>query len=702
MNKSEILSSVSPQEIYIKFLNLSEFPTKNLHSPFSADNNASLRIYKNGSFKCFSSGKQGDCFQFVADLNNINCKSNFKAVTELIAKEFNLTKLNGFPSEKLQVVNQKFNSDGFSYWKSLRVSPELLEKYKVSQVKSFSYWDNKKEEMKKIPIYTGVLAFSYEVNGRYEVYLPKQPEKKVKKFFYSGLENTDIFGLEQIKTKEKFIVICAGKKDCLILNSHNIPSVTFRSEALFPTQSDIEKIAEKAEKVYICYDNDFDKENNPGRSQMLKIAEKYNLPPILLPNQINDVADFFDYFPDYPTESFLKLINEAKTIQKEQFEADEQPKQTIFHIAEKYLSAYYNFRFNRVKLDLEISPKNQNNFVSLNENSLYIEMQKRNINISMEKLLSILKSDFVPKFDPIVHYFEQLPPFNPKRERDHITDLCSFVSAFTQDDFNLHMRKWLVRSVKCATIPEYFNKQAFILVHDQQNSGKSTFCRFLCPPSLSDYIAEDISNDKDARVLLCKNFLINLDELAVLSKQEINSLKSYFSKTQINERLPYDRKNSILNRTCSFIGSTNMDEFLNDETGSVRWLCFRINSINWAYSSKIDINRVWAQAFYLAKDKDFECELTYKDITENEERNKDFQILSKEKALVYKFFKKPDQDENSEFMTSTDVCMWLQAHTPESRLSNVAIGKAMKGLGFKRIKDGAVYGYYVVVKKENL
>jgi len=114
---------------------------------------------------------------------------------------------------------------------------------------------------------------------------------------------------------------------------------------------------------------------------------------------------------------------------------------------------------------------------------------------------------------------------------------------------------------------------------------------------------------RTARILLCKNFLINLDELAVLSRQEINSLKSYFSKTQINERLPYERKNSIINRTCSFVGSSNMDEFLTDETGSVRWLCFRINSINWDYRAQIDINRVWAHAYALAQDKSFESEL---------------------------------------------------------------------------------------------
>ena len=98
--------------------------------------------------------------------------------------------------------------------------------------------------------------------------------------------------------------------------------------------------------------------------------------------------------------------------------------------------------------------------------------------------------------------------------------------------------------------------------------------------------------DKDARILLCKNFLINLDELSSLAKKEINTLKSYFSKDQINERLPYDRKNTILPRISSFIGSTNRDTFLDDETGSVRWLCFQITGINWNYRQEINIDLV--------------------------------------------------------------------------------------------------------------
>jgi DNA primase len=691
MDKNQILSVISPAQIYTKFLNLQEFPAGNIHSPFSADKNPSLKLYKNGTFKCFSSGKQGDVFQFVADLKNLDCKRDFKAVTDLIAAELNLSP----PPEQatLKVANQPMTPAHFKFWSDLGVtSSTQLEQYNVRAVKSYEYFSTKKNKPEKITIYSGVLAFSYEVNGRYEIYIPAQPDKKIKKMFFSGLKNEDIFGLDQITTPVEKVVICAGKKDCLCLVARNIPAVTFRSEAIFPRAEDINKIRAKAKQLFICYDNDFDNPQNPGRTQMLKIAKQYNLIPVLLPDKINDIADFFAV---KDLTAFSDLLTASAEAIKQQKEAETDTKATIFHTAEKYLSAFYDFRFNTVKLDIEISPKNQSNFTSVNENTLYIEMQKKGINISMDKLLAVLKSDYVPKFDPFAHYFQSLPAHDARRDGDVIARLAGFVSAINQKEFEYHFRKWLVRTVKCAMQPNYFNKQAFILVHSQQNSGKSTFCRFLCLASLSDYIAEDISNDKDARILLCKNFLINLDELAVLSKQEINSLKSYFSKTQINERLPYDRKNSIINRTCSFIGSTNMDEFLSDETGSVRWLCFRITSINWNYSTQIDINRLWAQAYALAQDKAFECELTREDIAANEERNRDFQILSREKALIHKYFKTPEHELESKFMTATDIDLHLRKETLDHKLTTVGIGKAMRSLGYERVKQDGIYGYFV-------
>ena len=65
-----------------------------------------------------------------------------------------------------------------------------------------------------------------------------------------------------------------------------------------------------------------------------------------------------------------------------------------------------------------------------------------------------------------------------------------------------------------------------------------------------------------------------------------------------------------------------MSSFLNDETGSVRWLCFELKGrIDFAYSKEVDINKVWSQAYHLDySDHTFNAELFISDIQENEDR----------------------------------------------------------------------------------
>ena len=676
MKKEDVLNYATPQEIYFAFLNLSEFPKGNISSPFAEDKKPSFKLYKNGTFKCHSTGRQGDCFQFVADINDLDCKAEFHKVLAVIADKFNIQD----PSKQFNFKTKKIEKNHLKYWMqgNWNVSEEILKKYQVSALDSFEFYSSKTGATEKKKIFPGISAFVYEVNGNAEIYIPKQ--ERANKFNLNKTTKDDIFGLVQLPPIHPFVVICAGKKDALILNANNIPAVAFRSENHNPTKKQIDEIYNGKGLVAICYDND-----PAGLSAMQKIADKHSLVQMRLPSLFNDVAD---YFLEHTAKDFNILLQEAIQVAKD--EAEEEQEQTIFHRVEAYLSKFYEFRYNEIGLDIEVRKKGFSDWESLNENTLYLEMQKKGIKISINNLLAVLKSDFVPKYNPLADYFQKLPKWNKKT--DYISKLASYVVASEPEQFVYHFKKWLVRSVKCATIPDYFNKQAFVLVHRGQNTGKSTFCRFLCPPNLSKYIAEDMTQDKDARILLCKNFLINLDELAGLNKKELTSLKSIFSKTQINERLPYDRKNSILPRVCSFIGSTNEDSFLNDDTGSVRWLCFNISSIKWAYKKEVNINQVWSQAVALANDVNFEAEMTIEDIRKNDTRNKSFQNHSSEYEMVSKYVEASDKN-NGAFMTPTDILVYLSQL--KIKLTKIAIGKAMVALGHERKKQNGIYGYFV-------
>ena len=241
---------------------------------------------------------------------------------------------------------------------------------------------------------------------------------------------------------------------------------------------------------------------------------------------------------------------------------------------ETYLTKHFLFRTNEITGSIEFRRKVEASvWEELNEFNIYGQLRLEGFNVNLNELIYLLKSDYVDKFNPFLSYFTSLPVWSAGMP-DYIAQLCSYVKVWQADRFKLHFTKWMVRTIKCALEEQYCNKNAIILVHEQQNSGKTTFIRFLCPPALKQYITENISFDKDSLIALVENFLINLDELATFSRIEINALKSILSKSFVKERHPFERKAKKLPRRASFIGSTNMTEFLSDPTGNVRWIPF--------------------------------------------------------------------------------------------------------------------------------
>ncbi|MBN8641123.1 MAG: DUF3874 domain-containing protein [Flavobacteriales bacterium] len=731
ISKDVILKHTTCNDIYLKFLGLSDFPKGNISSPFSTDKRPSFKVYQNnGTFKCNSTGKQGDVWQFVAYLNNLDCKTNFKEVLEIIAHQMNIAVqnyhlpfavyqntttpkssamvrvLNNKLSEnnkhleeektpsKLTVTIREFTELDLSYWSKLGVDKSLLEKYKLHSISSYCWTDKK-------PIYTKgqSVSFAFELNGNFKLYIPNQPQIGIKKNVLPPFPN-GIFGLKQLGSEKlENLIICAGEKDTIVASSRGFNAVTFGSEAIHPKEELIKQLQLRCVNLFVCYDNDKTGEN--GRDNLVKRFSK--IIPLRLPLKEKVKGyDITDYFQDHTSNDFQKIIDLALKNKNVVPTPNESQVTTIIHITENYLNQNYDIRHNIIANEIEVSPKDENQWSPCNENTLWIEMQKKNIKVPASTLEKILKSNFVAKFNPLINYFDSLPLWDAKI--DYIKQYTHYITLAKDEDrqqFEYHFKKWCVRAVKCATIDGYFNKNAFVLSDDGkgQNIGKTTWIRYLCPDILSDYIVENMPKDeKDAKILLTQNFLINLDELASLTKQEINTLKSLFSADKIKVRFPYDKKDTIVRRVGSFIGSTNMSTFLQDETGSVRWLCFVVDKICFDYKKEFDINNLWSQAYYLSKDGSFDETITSEDMQLNEIRNTKFQISSPEKDLINKYLEIPQNVEETEYMYATEIQKYLQELAYNVPLHSNALGKALKSLKFVNVRNSK--GNVYAVKKK--
>jgi predicted P-loop ATPase len=339
----------------------------------------------------------------------------------------------------------------------------------------------------------------------------------------------------------------------------------------------------------------------------------------------------------------------------------------------------------------------------VNEHNISRELMHANFKFPIDKIRSLLDSDFVPNFNPFIDYFEALPAWN-QEQGDHISYLSTFIQTTDQYSWSVQLKKALVRTIACA-IQGVENRIIITLVGNKQETGKSSFIRFLCPQALREYYTESelLAGEKDSDIQLSENFMWNLEELAALNSNEVNKLKATISKSTVKQRRAYGRFHETNPRRVTFWASTNNLEFLADDINT-RWLCFEVTSIDHDYSNgktgvrKVDINKCWAQAYALYK-SGFDFNLSKEEVALRDTANKDYEKSSVEKDLIIRNFEFADQWQ-SVFVTKTDILQKLQIITDNRvRVNEHAIVRAMNQIGFdkssKTINGHKLRGWYI-------
>lgn len=385
----------------------------------------------------------------------------------------------------------------------------------------------------------------------------------------------------------------------------------------------------------------------------------------------------------------------------------------VFDYINTFISSKMELRFNLIKRKLEYRKLDSDVFKDFSdriENSLFIEMKSANMfKFSRLDLNVYLNSEQIPYFNPYQDYFDSLPEWDGV---DYVQKLTEYISVekYTGLDFCLQLKKWLVRAVACCLIPDYVNKQMLVFVGEDQNKGKTYLCRWFVPKPLKPYLSGEITTGKDESIQITSNYMILLDEIAKLGKVSLEEIKALFSKSELKFRMPYGRYEESFSRTASFIGTSNYNQYLTDETGSIRFLNFRIIDIDMSYSTKISIDALYSQIYYLFT-HNFNKEITIEEGNVIQEYNKTFFIQTSEYDFIQEYLRKPEnKDYNSNNTTviyqwqSGQILQFLQDNLPNIKLNSISLGKALKVLGYEkrkvRNKIGTVYAFEVCINYE--
>lgn len=162
--------------------------------------------------------------------------------------------------------------------------------------------------------------------------------------------------------------------------------------------------------------------------------------------------------------------------------------------------------------------------------------------------------------------------------------------------------KWLVGAVARAISPGC--KFDYMLVLEGgQGKGKSKMVQNLCLHESFFSDALENTDGKSAVESLSGHNIVEMPELAVFRKRDIEHLKAFITRREDKARAAYARHVSHVPRQCVFVGTTNENNYLTDDTGNRRYwpvLCTKA-SFN---DDKIITAReqLWAEAYvrYLA------------------------------------------------------------------------------------------------------
>ena len=154
--------------------------------------------------------------------------------------------------------------------------------------------------------------------------------------------------------------------------------------------------------------------------------------------------------------------------------------------------------------------------------------------------------------------------------RSRIRSFLAAIGAAVTKAHRLELALWFAGAAARGMRSETVKLDSMLILEGPQGTGKSSVVRILGGDWAMD-TPLDMDNMREAYMQLAGNWIIEWPELSSFVKTSPEKLKAFLSKEFDDYRAPWGRNVTRSIRHCAFIGTTNDDTYLRDDTGNRRF-----------------------------------------------------------------------------------------------------------------------------------
>lgn len=621
---------------------------------FPGERTASIELYPNTqTFYDFGRAVGGDIFDLLSHIKGIGFKEALDEIVDFFKIEVSTSEneetsrprwINYLEEKKKCRYIEHYN------YSLISLKGEYLG-YAFTKVRVMHQIKKKDDNGDEVLIWDKTLIYG-TLNGDY---IKCKLEKKAKDTF--AIYGSSVFAIQEAIDRQETVFYTEGEKDVNTLMEKGYTAVTCGGSGDW--KSDASILFQNA-NVIVLADND-----KPGGKLASTVVKDLKgivkSIKIIVPMPNTPKADITDYFEaGHTVEEFKNLIKTGDDtesicadVQQDQ-KQDTGKKRSVIQKSKdevaggpalvfKFLDCNYDEDGNvksvkQLVHNFEIVMDKDSRFagkIRLNEFAqqpyLYGSVPWENENNCRawsshddSALFSLIQADYGLKsrqdFADALKNVSMRNKFHPVRElldsltwdgKEHIRSLLPEYLGAEDSDYTYQvMRLWMLGAVSRVYKPGSKFDYTIIL-QGSQGIGKSTFLKLMAlDDSWFNDSLDSLDSDKAVQSLT-GSWIIELAELKSLARTAggVESVKRFLTATQDKYRIPYERRADTFYRQCVFAGTTNKDDFLQDETGNRRFLIIYTGVTKTSkslFTPEVmdNIKQAWAEAVHIWKNED--------------------------------------------------------------------------------------------------